>query len=259
MKALGEVFTTGQYRTAAEAPGRGVPLRLREAEQQQQVVNIKPGVWAKARPGPWNKPSVDPHVLLEAVYDGRPVRVAYRAALPPMPVATENVRSVNTPSPLPTRVPHRWGILQYREPDSTFRMFAEPVKGGVWRSTPSRALLESAQYPGRVYEPVLVMAYGMDALDPERVTEAAEGLGWTAGLQRLQSVASELRSHWQYETLGVRIDEGFCSMLRGRPRRWVHLRGPTRTGTGRTVVYADFENRVWWDAVPDVTVESFLW
>lgn len=259
LDAMNDVFTTEQFRTAVGMGSRGVPLGLRKAEQQQRVVNVKPGVWAKTQPGPFGNPVFERYVDLRALYDERPVRLSHRTAIQSLPVKVEGIRCVNTPFPVSTGERLRlWGVEQHKEPETTFWKFAEHLTHNIWRSAKPRALLECAMFPKRVYEPLLVMAYGMDMLcRPEDLTEVATELGWETGLQRLQSVATEIRNHWQYETLNLHL-ERFCRMLPEQPKKWTHLKGPPSSPYGQ-IEYADYENRVWWPILPDVLIESFLW
>lgn len=62
--------------------------------------------------------------------------------------------------------------------------------------------------------PLVVMAKAMALLcEPEDLVKTAGRLGWEVALQRLQSVATVLRSHHQYEALGLEIDEASCHLL----------------------------------------------
>lgn len=261
LSGVSDVFTTRQYTKAAGVPGQGVPPRLRLAETAGHVVNIRPGVWGKTRPVVGSLRSLDPATVLEALYGNRPVRYACRSALAGVPVPTEPIKTICTPFPVSGNQRLRqWGFNQHAESEATFGGFSELVTANVWRSSQPRALLESAQYPQRVYNPIVVMAYGMDVLEDEvdQVAEVADCFGWSAGLQRLQSVASELRAHWQYDALSIRINEAYCHLI-SRPRRWVHMSNSNRTPLGKMVAYVDFANRVLWDRTPDMIVEEFLW
>ena len=135
---------------------------------------------------------------------------------------------VNTPFPVSTGKRLRlWGVEQHKEPETTFWKFSEHLTHNIWRSTKPRALLECAMFPKQVYE--TPTGDGRTAWDmlcrPEDLTEVATELGWETGLQRLQSVATEIRNHWQYETLNLHL-ERFCRMLPEQPKKWTHLKVP---------------------------------
>ena len=260
LETLGEVFTTEDYRLAAGIRSRGVPLGLRADERERRVVNVKPGMWVRVEPGSSGRVHVRSHADLRALYGGRPVRLSHRTAIQSLPVKAEGTRCVNTPFPISAKQKlGMWGVEQYGESEATFWKFAEHVAHNIWRSSKPRALLECAMSPRRAYEPLLVMAYGMDMLcEPEDLVAVASDLGWGIGLQRLQSVASELCGHWRYGSLNLHLDR-FCRMLTEKPKRWTHLRGYSPPTYGHEIVYADYENRVWWPIVPDILIESLRW
>ncbi len=258
---LSEVFTTGDFRTVVGARGGGVPVGLRRAEQEGLVVNVRPGRWVKTIPGYGGVRFVDRMMAVRAIYGDRPHRLSFRTPIKGLPVKVEGTTCVSTPFPVRNRqLTKQFGVEEFHEPEDNFYVGAEHVVGGTWRSTKPRALLECARFPHRVYESLLVMAYGMDILcRPEDLVGMADRLGWEVALQRLQSVALQVRSHFEYETIGVDLDLGFCEMLPARPKRWVHVTGSKLASVGHRVVYADEINRVWWSQTPDMLVENFLW
>ena len=260
LDCLSDVFTTGEFRSVVGMRGGGVPAGLRRAEDEGWVGNVRPGRWVKTNPGFGSVRFVNRLAVVRAIYGDRPHRLSFRTPIIGLPVKAEDVIFVSTPFPVRNRnLTDKFAVREFYEREDSLYVDAEHVEGGTWRSTEPRALLECAMFPHRVYEPLLVMVYGMELLcRPEDLVGVADRLGWAVALQRLQSMALQFRSHFEYETLGVDLDPGFCEMLPARPKRWTHLTGSTLASMGHRVVFADETNRVWWRDTPDMLVTEFL-
>ncbi len=261
LEPLGDVFTTEEYRHAAGVKTRGVPDGLRSAERENLVVNVKPGLWLKTWPLDGTKRYTNYVVATRAMYGDRPHRFSHRTPIRGVPAKAREAIFVNTPFPVGNKeLAGRLRIEEIYEPEDTFWEFSEHLGETTWTSTKQRALMECAMFPHRVFDLANLLIHGMQMYaNPSDLIRIAERLQWETALQRLQSLATEFRNHYEYETLRLTLDEGFCNMLPDHPRKWAHLYGTKWAYKGHRIEYADYVNKVWWHMLPDVMVEDFLW
>lgn len=139
--------------------------------------------------------SEDLALAIQAALGERQGRIAFRSALSDLGLLSHPARTIHVASPHRVRLRALSGrpVVFHHERSASLRLGADRLRESVWRSTPARALLESAQHP-RFAGGVAAVAEALMAahVEPEALADLAARIDSAAGLRRLGSLSDHL-------------------------------------------------------------------
>jgi hypothetical protein len=150
-----------------------------------------------------------------------------------------------------------FGFASWRERRESLLVGAVQLTEYTWVSTPARAVLECAHWPHRSHrwEEYVgrMVAYRFEVCAPGEVADAADALGWRAGLRRISSLSQGLAESPAGQSLGFDVDPRWAELggAADRGDDWIHLAPLRRTGSPPRTAHRDAARKVSWAAVPD--------
>ena len=226
LETMPAVFTTAQFRDAADVATNSASRILRAFGEQSLVSKLRRGTWRNNTVDTPNAEDllVEPRtargirnpaleMTLQSVLGDRPRRISGQAALlaggVPMMCAVEITVGVDT-----SRGDGLQGTL-HRESNDTLLRHTEQFTGNTWISNPQRAVLEVAQsgmYPRWDERLGWMIVNRFDVCTPAEVCAVADDLGYRAGLRRLSSLTQALTESKVGRSYDFDPDPGWASL-----------------------------------------------
>ncbi len=206
LETMPAVFTTAQYRVAADVATNSASRTLRALSERSLVSKLRRGTWRnhtvdapnaeellvepRTARGIWN-PELE--MTLQTVFGETPRRISGQAAL--LAAGVPLICSVEiTVGDDTTAGDGLQGIL-HRESYDTLLSHAEQITTNTWISNPQRAVAEVAQsgmYPRWDERLGWMIVNRFDVCTPAEVHAVADDLNYRAGLRRLSSLTQAL-------------------------------------------------------------------
>ena len=226
LETMPAVFTTAQYRDAADVATNSASRTLRALSERSLVSKLRRGTWRnltvdapnaeellvepRTARGIWN-PALE--MTLQTVFGETPRRISGQAALlaagVPLICAVEITVGDGT-----SRGDGLRGIL-HRESYDTLLSHSEQITTNTWMSNPQRAVVEVAQsgmYPRWDERIGWMIVNRFDVCTPAEVHAVADDLNCRAGLRRLSSLTQALTESEVGRSHDFDLDPGWVSL-----------------------------------------------
>jgi hypothetical protein len=266
---LGPVFLTREFERAAGVRPSSASRALGVLAAEGRVEKVRRGTWRNfcvkwpsAEEQLVGAGPVSHHwtprweVELEAAYGGAVRRISGLTALAMAGAALICRPEVTVEVPVAFDT-DPFGFVSWRENRESLLVGAVQLTERTWVSTPARAVLECAHWAHRSHrwEEYVgrMLAYRFEVCAPGEVADAADALGWRAGLRRISSLAQGLAESHTGQSQGFDVEARWAEMGPGALRGddWIHLAPLRRCGDPPRSAHQDRTRKVNWAASPE--------